>query len=131
MTTIRVLGRYEPAELHPDAIERDFRALAYLPPCCRRERVSVRIPTPQSPDPHPNNLEWHQDGGGPEGTTKHMVVWASEQPTELKDVDGSVFIAEPGDVVWFDNTQAFHKQPRGTDEARRWFVAIRCSGALA
>lgn len=129
MIAIRVLGRFEPTEWTIDAVEQEFRALPCLPACCRREKVSVRIP--QGVAPHPNNLEWHQDGGGAEGTTRHMVVWASETPTELRDADGAVFIAAPGEVVWYDNTQAFHRQPRGTNESSRWFVAIRCSGAMS
>lgn len=128
---IRVLGRFVPTEYQSDAIEIGFRALTFLAPCCRRERMSVRIPHPAAPEPHPDNLQWHQDGGGSEGTTHHMVVWASEQPTELKTSDGVLFTAEPFDVVWYDNTKAFHRQPTGTDETRRWFMAIRCSGALA
>jgi hypothetical protein len=130
VTAIRVLGRFEPAEYTSDTIEQGVRALACLPPCCRRERISVRVPQPDAEAPHPNNLEWHQDGGGAEGTTQHMVIWASEQPTELRDADGTLFAAQPGELVWFDNTVAWHRQPRGTDETRRWFVAIRCSGAV-
>lgn len=126
MIAIRVLGRYVPAEWNIDAIEQEFRRLACLPDCCRRERIEVRIP--QGVEPHPNNLEWHQDGGGAEGCCKHMIVWASESPTELKDSDGSLFTAEPGDVVWFDNTTAYHRQPRGTNQQSRYFAAIRCSG---
>jgi len=89
----------------------------------------VRIPRETAPDPHPDNLEWHQDGGGSEGTTKHMVVWASEQPTELRASDGELFTGQPLELVWFDNCRAYHKQPTGTNEQRRWFAAIRCSGA--
>ena len=126
----RVLGQYVPAEWQSDVIERGFRALPFLPACCQRERVSVRIPDARAEAPHPNNLQWHQDGGGAEGTTHHMVIWASEQPTELRESDGTIFPIAPLQVVWFDNTKAFHRQPTGTDEARRWFVAIRCSGAL-
>jgi hypothetical protein len=111
MTAIRVLGRFEPAEYTSDAIEQGFRALACLAPCCRRERISVRIP--QGIPPPGANLHWHQDGGGSAGTTHHMVIWASEQPTELRDEDGTVFIPQPGDVVWFDNTIAWHRQPTG------------------
>ena len=123
---VRVLGRFIPSEWTSETIEREIRPL--LPSCCRCERVSVRVP--QGILPHPDNLEWHQDGGGAEGTTKHMVVWASEHPTELRSSGGELRTAQPGDVVWFDNTKAFHRQPRGTDETRRWFVSVRCSGEI-
>ena len=76
------------------------------------------------------NLEWHQDGGGAEGTTKHMVLWACEMPTELKLSSGERFYTMPYDLVWIDNTRAYHRQPRLTDESTRWFCAIRCSGVL-
>lgn len=128
MDEIRRLGRFVPSLLQSEVIEAEIRP--FLPPCCQRERISVRIPTLQAAAPHPNNLEWHQDGGGADGTTQHMVIWASEQPTELKTSAGELFAIEPGELVWFDNTKAWHRQPRGTDETRRWFVAIRCSGAL-
>lgn len=127
MDEIRVLGRYEPPELTPDAIEIGFRALPFLSDCCRRERISVRIP--QGLPVMFDNLQWHQDGGGSAGTTHHMVIWASEQPTELRRSDGTLATTQPYEVVWFDNTKALHRQPAGTDETRRWFVAIRCSGA--
>lgn len=129
MTPIRVLGTFTPSEWEVNVIEREFRALPFLAPCCRRERVSVRYP-PQ-PAPPAANLEWHQDGGGPEGTTHHMVIWASDNPTHLKDDAGALFVVPQQAVVWFDNTICWHKQPADTDEATRWFVAIRCSGALA
>jgi len=87
----------------------------------------VRVP--QGITPHSDNLEWHQDGGGPLGTTDHMVVWASESPTEIRTSAGDVVPTAAGDLVWFNNRLAWHRQPRGTDETRRWFVAIRCSGA--
>lgn len=123
-----MLGRFVPSLLQSEVIEAEIRPL--LPACCQRERIDVRVPRPLSPDPHPNNLEWHQDGGGIEGTTHHMVVWASEMPTELQTSDGVRVPTQAGDLVWYDNTKARHRQPRGTDETRRWFVAIRCSGAL-
>jgi hypothetical protein len=126
---IVILGAFAPSAWTPEVIEQEFREWPGLPACCRRERISVRIPHDRAPSPHPDNLEWHQDGGGAAGTTQHMVVWASEQPTELRTSDGALFETPLGSVVWFDNTKACHRQPRGTDEARRWFVAIRCSGA--
>lgn len=128
MAEIAILGTFTPVEWTPEAIEQAFRRLPFLAACCQRERVSVRIP--QGIAPHPNNLEWHQDGGGADGTTQHMVVWASDRPTELRTSDGHPFVTPVGAVVWFDNTKAWHRQPRGTDESHRWFVAIRCSGAL-
>lgn len=109
-------------------IEAELRPL--LPPCCQRERISVRVPDARAEAPHYDNLQWHQDGGGAEGTTQHMVVWASEMPTELKTSDGARFQQQPFDLVWYDNTRAFHRQPVGTNEGTRWFVAVRCSGAL-
>lgn len=123
---VRRLGTFVPSLWQSEVIEAEIRPL--LPPCCRCERITVRIP--QGIVPHPDNLEWHQDGGGPVGTTHHMVIWASEQPTEIRTSDGVLVPLAPCDMVWFDNTRAWHRQPRGTDETRRWFVAIRCSGAL-
>lgn len=124
---VQALGAFTPSAWQSEVIEAELRPL--LPPCCQRERISVRIP--QGITAHPDNLEWHQDGGGAAGTTHHMVVWASEMPTELKDGDGRTVETRARDLIWFDNTRCVHRQPRGTDETRRWFVAIRCSGALS
>lgn len=128
MTDVRVLGPFVPSALQSEVLETEIKAL--LPPCCARERVSVRIPDARVPV-HPDNVQWHQDGGGIEGTTRHMVVWASEQPTEIRLPDGTVFQGQPFDLVWFNNDVVQHRQPRGTDEGRRWFLGVRCSGALA
>lgn len=121
---VRVLGRFHPSLLQSEVIEAELRPL--LPACCARERISVRVP--MGIIPHPDNLQWHQDGGGSAGTTKHMVIWASEDPTHLRTSDGEVVFIEPYELVWYDNTLAFHKQPEGTNERTRWFVAVRCSG---
>lgn len=127
---IKILGKYTPTELFPDSIEQEFRKLPFLPDCCRRERIGIRVPLPTTPDPPGANLEWHQDGGGIEGTTHHMIVWASEDPTHVKSSDGIEFKYEAGDVVWYNNTLAFHKQPSTTNDKHRWFVSVRCSGEL-
>ena len=124
LAEVRILGRFNPSLLQSEVIEAELRPR--LPSCCQRERISVRVP--QGITPHPDNLEWHQDGGGPAGVTRHMVVWASERSTEIKTSDGYRIIPKPCMLVWFDNTRAFHRQPSGTDESSRWFVAVRCSG---
>ena len=125
--TVRVLGRFVPTRLQSEIIEAEIKP--YLPACCVRERVGVRTPDPRV-TAHPDNLVWHQDGGGTAGTTRHIVLWASEQPTELRLPDGTYFTGEPFDLVWANNDIVFHRQPAGTDEGRRWFLAVRCSGEL-
>lgn len=124
---VRILGKFVPSLFQAEILQTEI--IPYLPPCCQRERITVRTPHERAPDPPQANLEWHHDGGGVEGTTRHMVVWASEQPTELKTSNGERPHTEPFDVVWFDNDKAFHRQPTGTDEKKRWFVSVRCSGA--
>lgn len=123
--SVRILGRFVPSSLQSEIIEAEIKS--HLPACCQRERVSVRIPDSRVPV-HPDNLEWHQDGGGKDGTTRHMVVWASEMPTEIRREDGAEWKAEPFDLILFDNTTVFHRQPQGTNEGTRWFLAVRCSG---
>ena len=125
---VRVLGTFVPSLYQSEVIEAEIRPL--LPPCCRLERIGIRTPHERAPEPPAANLEWHHDGGGTEGTTRHMVLWASEQPTELQTSAGSRVETQPFDLVWVDNDRAFHRQPTGTNEQRRWFVSIRCSGAL-
>ena len=118
---VRILGRFVPSVYSSEVIQAEIRAL--LPACCQRERISVRIP--QGITPHPDNLEWHQDGM----PAYHMVIWANEDSTELRTSGGELCRGAPFDVVWFDNTKAMHRQPRGTNESTRWFVSVRCSGA--
>lgn len=124
----RVLGTFTPSRLQAEVIEAEIGP--HLPPCCRRERIGVRTPHEQAQQPPAANLEYHQDGGGLEGTIRHMVVWASEQPTEIRTSAGEEFVGQPYELVWVDNDHACHRQPRGTNEQQRWFLAIRCSGAL-
>lgn len=123
---IRWLGRFVPSQWQPETIQQEI--LPSLPPCCQRERINIRMPCTHPEPPHPNNLAWHQDGGGARGTTRHIIVWASEQPTELQTSAGVPHASAPYDLMWVDNTRAFHRQPAGTDGTRRWFVTIRCSG---
>lgn len=123
-----MLGVFIPSRLQSEIIEAELPKTNLLPNCCSRERISVRVPDPRV-TAHPDNLQWHQDGGGVKGTTRHLVVWATEQPTEIQLPDGEVFIGKPYELIWFDNDVVFHKQPTGTDEGTRWFVAVRCSGA--
>jgi hypothetical protein len=125
---IRSLGRFVPSLLQSEVIETELRA--YLPPCCQCERIGVRVPHEKAVVSPDANRAWHQDGGGAEGTTKHMVVWASELPTELRTSDGQEVRGEPFELIWFDNTKAFHRQPVATNEQTRWFLAVRCSGAM-
>lgn len=127
MTDVGVIGRFVPSEFKAETIEAEIKTR--LLSCCARERISVRIPDSRVPV-HPDNLEWHQDGGGSAGTTRHMVVWASEMPTEIRRGDGSQFKGEVFELVMFDNWNVWHRQPLGTNEGTRWFVSVRCSGDL-
>lgn len=124
---IRVLGHYVPSAYQSEIIETEIRS--FLPDCCKRERISVRVP--MGIEPMSDNLKWHQDGGGPEGTTRHMVIWASETPTHLRYSDKTVAIVMPFEVVWFNNDTVFHRQPSDANEKTRWFVSIRCSGVTS
>ena len=120
------LGFYWPSRLQSEIIETEVKA--HLGVCCRCERVGIRIPS--ETEPHPDNLEWHQDGGGPDGITRHMVVWATEMPTELRLSDNIFFTGKPYELIWFNNYIVWHRQPKNTRPMERWFLAIRCSGAI-
>lgn len=126
MNAIRVLGVFTPSQLQSEVIEAEIKP--HLPDCCRLERVSVRVPHARAQPAHPDNLEWHQDGGGPAGTVRHMVVWSTEQPTQIRLASGMVVTPKPYQLVWYDNDHVQHRQQAGTDETRRWFVSVRCSG---
>ncbi len=129
MLEAQALGMYVPSAFQPDIIESEIRA--YLPPCCKRERISVRVPPAERLLPNIDNLHWHQDGGGAEGTTHHMVVWASANPTEIQLSAGQVCVFAPFQVIWYNNYQVRHRWPvMGAINPNRWFVSVRCSGAM-
>ncbi len=118
----KVIGRFVPSEYTPEVIQAELRRL--LPACCACENIGVR--RPQGVEPHPDNLEWHQDGM----PAYHMVVWANETPTEIKDSSGTELEFAPFDIIWFDNTKVMHRQPRSGNEWTRWHACVRCSGAI-
>ncbi len=120
---MRVIGHCVPTRLDASIIMAELRPL--LPPCCQRDKISVREPGSMI---HPDNLAWHHDGGGTAGSVRHMVVWASEMPTQIQSADGAEMSGEPYDLVWFNNDVAKHRQPEGTNPDTRWFAAVRCSG---
>lgn len=120
---MRVLGSCVPCRLDATVIMDSIRPM--LPSCCQRERISIREPGALV---HPDNLEWHHDGGGTAGTVRHMVVWATEMPTEIKRTDGTECSGQPYDLIWFNNDLAKHRQPKGTNPETRWFASVRCSG---
>lgn len=123
---IRSLGVFHPSQMQIETIQRELRPM--LPPCCQRENIGVAAQNQTSI--HPDNQQYHQDGGGPAGTIRHMVVWATETPTHLRDSSGREFTPEPFEVIWLDNDRVHHKQPIGIHPESRWFVAVRCSGAM-
>lgn len=79
---VRPWREYRPGPHGP--VDREIRDL--LPECCRSKSIDIRPPSDVIPDP--DNMLWHQDGGGPEGVYRHMVVWASEDPTEFAAIIG-------------------------------------------
>lgn len=119
---VRIIGRFIPTEFTPEVIQAELRPM--LPRCCQSENIGVRIP--QGIEPPYDNLQWHHDGM----PAYHMVVWASEMPTEVRDSAGNELQAQPFDIIWFDNVKAEHRQPANTRSDHRWFVAVRCSGAI-
>lgn len=123
---IRSLGMFHPSQLRIETIQAELKP--YLPRCCQCEAIGVAAQNQTVI--HPDNQQWHQDGGGTAGTTRHMVVWATETPTYLRDSSGSEFRGEPYELVWFDNDKAFHRQPVDINPATRWFVSVRCSGKV-
>lgn len=120
---VECLGTFRPSILQSEVIEAEIRPL--LPSCCQRERIGVR--TPMGIVPHPDNLEWHHDGGGVDGEVRHMIVWASEKPTELLLPNGVHYTPAPFALTLFNNDVVKHRQPQNTNEHTRWFAGIRCS----
>lgn len=125
-----MLGEYRPSLWDRDALEQEFRRLAFLPECCRRQRLEVRGPHPIPPA---TAHLWHRDSDSdvPDapGGLLHLVMWASEAPTEFRQrVDGPVHAFRPFDVVFVDNVAWWHRTPPGADHRTRWFMAIRCTG---
>ena len=76
--------------------------------------------------------KWHHDnimGNGDidpnsrDGRSK-LILWASRNPTEVLMPNGSVFQAEPCQVICFTNSEYKHRTPVLTeeDERSRWFT---------
>lgn len=121
----RVLGLFRPSVLDPAAIELELPAVLRqlgAPGCCLSGRLGIRVPS-AGVQKLAGNLVWHQDEG-----PGHMIVWASEAPTELELSDGRPWAAKPFEVLWFDNRAIRHRQPADTPDLTRWFLAIRCAG---
>lgn len=118
---VRMLGRFQPTEFEITTIEQEWRAVVMpqLPACCQEGRLSVRVPQGQ-PD-EPGNLAWHRDQD-----VRHLTVWASEQPTEIRLPSGDTVQPMPCRVTWLDNQIVDHRQPADTDRLSRWFVSVRC-----
>ncbi len=113
----RVLGCFRPSELDPATIEREW---AEQVGPIHGGRLSVRVANGH-PD-QPGNLVWHQDEG-----VASLLVWATEQPTEIELDDATPWAPAPYEVLWIDNTRIRHRQPSGTDPHSRWFVSVRFS----
>lgn len=125
-TEIRSLGIFRPSEMKIETIQSELRPL--LPRCCRSENISVAAHNQTVI--HEDNRQWHQDGGGKLGTVRHMVVWATEDPTYMRGSDGAEYRGLPFELMWFNNDTVFHRQPPDIHPESRWFAAIRCSGAI-
>ena len=73
---------------------------------------------------------WHYDlGYGSEYqyerySTSNVIMWASQNPTEILDHDGSTFTPEPCQIIQFTNGDHLHRTPLLTedDAENRWFA---------
>jgi hypothetical protein len=121
----RVIAQFVPSVFQPEVIQSEMRPL--LPDCCRQRNINVRIPSETMPSYTPDQLDpktWHYDF---DGVCTHMIVWASESPTEILTEEGLELRFNPFDLVWFDNRKAMHRQPRMT-QPTRWFACVQCEG---
>jgi hypothetical protein len=125
---VRLIGRFVPDELSREGIQAGLRSL--LPACCRRMPINVRNPgaSPAYEAGQLNPQSWHVDFEGPRGNVKHMTVWATEDPTEVRDRGGTVFRFNPFDLIWFDNFEMEHRQPTTVRHGHRWFACVQCTG---
>jgi hypothetical protein len=127
--TLRVLGQYQPSEWNRDVIEQEVRRLGCLPACCRQQRMEIRGPSPHAPA---TTHLWHRDSDtdvpDAPGRLTHLVMWASEDPTEFVNETGMIQSFEPYDLVWMDNVAWWHRSPPAANHLTRWFIGIRCNG---
>jgi hypothetical protein len=115
------LGQYHPSEWSCPVIDREMRALACIPSCCRTVALEIRQPSPIRPM---TADQWHRDFQTP--PVEHLVLWATESPTEILTDDGKILRFDPYDVVWINNQGPLHRMPPSADCATRWFTCFRC-----
>lgn len=120
------LGTYLPSQWDCPTINREMRALPFIPACCTKVALEIRwagMARPATAD------QWHRDKQTPEIT--HFVMWASETPTEILADDWTRMVFLPYDVIWVRNaiTQwplPLHRMPPEADCMTRWFTCFRC-----
>lgn len=77
--------------------------------------------------PHSQGTEWHQDGDTTiprEEMDFGLIVWASRDPTEVRDREGRVHQPEPFQLILIPNLGCHHRRPPGL-EGRRWHFRQR------
>ncbi len=62
-----------------------------------------------------NNAIWHQDCG-PEDAA--FIIWSNVQPTEVRYMDGRLFQASDGAVIFVNNLEVEHRTPMPLNPAR-------------
>ena len=88
-----------------DAVDTRYGRAAWADPTMH---AHVRKRTLRKPD----GAQWHQDGDYGHVPMDHgLILWSNTHPTELRDLNGKVYVPPPFAVVYFRNLEYYHRRP--------------------
>lgn len=71
------------------------------------------------------DTQWHQDGDTTGAKMDcSLVVWSTNNPTQIKLDDGTIVQPQPYEVIVLNNTACYHRRPPWTPKIR-WFFRQR------
>lgn len=69
----------------------------------------------------PEGAQWHQDGDYGHIPMDHgLILWSNTHPTEIRDLNGKVYVPPLFSVVYFRNLEYYHRRP--PNAPRRRFI---------
>lgn len=69
-----------------------------------------------------DGAQWHQDGDYGHVPMDHgLILWSNTHPTEIRDLNGQVYMPPPFSVVYFRNLEFYHRRPPNAPRNRYIF----------
>lgn len=71
---------------------------------------------------NPKAAQWHQDGDlDPGDMDNALVLWSSNTPTEVQDLNGKIWPVPERAVICFNNLDCYHRRPPNAPKVRWLF----------